>query len=441
VRIRLGSKGSGGGFDFEAMRCLGLASMGGAGVGECLAAIQRIRRGDVESWTSEFGALADRLVREAKASLEGGDPVSAAEQLQRASTYYRTGAFYLSAEGPRQHRYRRLSREVFHQALACVRTRTEIVEIAFEGAILPGYFVSAGPEPSPTLLILGGYDSTAEELMLWLGNACGARGWNALVFEGPGQPGALNMNPGLVFRPDYEAPVGAAIDYALSRPDVDAQRLALIGYSFGGYLAPRAAACDPRIRAVIADTIGVNIAGAMRMAIPAIFWKIPDILVDFAFEALTRVDVTARFFFASAKEAFGITRASEFLRAWEPYNLWSVRDKLTVPLLVMITEDEIAEAPRAMIDETFDFLRGLNAPVSLRAFSREEGATAHCQLDSPERMPPVLFSWLNQVFGADPSSDAARQADSGGFEKTARLVKKHHGVEFAPFENKRAADA
>lgn len=85
-----------------------------------------------------------------------------------------------------------------------------------------------------------------------------------------------------------------------------------------------------------------------------------------------------------------------------------------------------------MIGETFDFLRGLKAPVSIRAFSREEGATAHCQLNSPERMPPVLFSWLNQIFGPDPQSDAAIQADAEGFAKTALLIKKHHGLELAP---------
>lgn len=432
MQIKLGSKGVAGNFDFEAMRCLGLASMGGAGVGECLAAVRRIRRNNVESWTREFGALAARLVGEAESSLKSGDPVSAGEAFRRASTYYRTGAFYLSSDDPRQHRYRQLSREVFHRALACVPSGAEVIQIAFEGALLPGYFVSAGDEPGPTLLVLGGYDSSAEELMLWLGEACRARGWNALVFEGPGQPGALNMNPGLVFRPDYEAPVGAAVDYALSRRDVDARRLALIGYSFGGYLAPRAAACDARIRAVIADTIGVNIASAMRMAIPAFFWKLPDALVDFAFSALTRVSVTGRFFFASAKEAFGIAGGAEFLRVWAPYNLWSVRDKLNAPLLVMITEDEIADSPRAMISETFDFLSGLKAPVSLRAFSREEGATAHCQLDSPERVPPVLFAWLNQVFGPDPQSDAAVQADAEGFAKTALLIKRRHGLEFAP---------
>jgi hypothetical protein len=167
------------------------------------------------------------------------------------------------------------------------------------------------------------------------------------------------------------------------------------------------------------------------MAIPSLFWKLPDPLVDAAFGALTRVSVTARFFFSSAKEAFGVTTPSQFLRAWEPYNLWSVQDKLNVPLLVMITEDEIAESPRPMIKETFDFLRGLKAHVTIRVFSREEGATAHCQLDSPERMPPVLFPWLNRVFGPESTSDDDLQADAEGFAKAAFLMEKHHGPKFA----------
>jgi len=404
--------------------------MGGAGVGECLSAIERITRNDADSWADEFGALATRLVQGAEASLQSRDPVSAAERLKRASTYYRVGAFYLSCEDPRQHEYRRLSRESFQRALQCHPTRTEVLRIPFEGATLPGYFVSAGDGRNPTLLVLGGFDSTAEELMLWLGTACSLRGWNALVFEGPGQPGALDMNPGLVFRPDYEVPVGRVIDYALSRPDVDAQRLALIGYSFGGYLAPRAAACDSRIRAVIANPLGVDIAGAMRMALPRLLWKLPERWVDAAFGALTHVSVTARFFFSRAREAFGVTTPSQFLRAWEPYNLWSVQDTLVAPLLVMFTEDEIAEAPRQVLATTFEFLRGLRSPLSIRGFARLDGAGAHCQLDSPERMPPVLFPWLNQAFATGSPSHDDLRVDAEAADAAAQLVSKHHGREF-----------
>jgi alpha-beta hydrolase superfamily lysophospholipase len=431
MRISQHGKGTAGSFDFEAMRCLGVASAGGAGVGECLAAVGRIRRNDVESWTAEFGALAELLEREAARSSRAGDDVSAAEQYRRASTYYRVGAFFAPGKDPRRHRYRRSSRQTFHRALQASPDRTEIVTIPFAGATLPGYFVSAADAPNPTLLVLGGFDSTAEELMLWLGNACGVRGWNALVFEGPGQPGALDMNPGLVFRPDYEAPVGAAVDYALSRSDVDPQRLAIIGYSFGGYLAPRAAACDPRIRAVIANTIAVDVAKAMRMAIPSFFWKLPSRAVDAVFGLMAQRSVAASYFFDNAKEAFGIASPSQFLRAWEPYNLWSVKDKLSAPLLILLSEDELAEAPRAVLEDTLAFLDGLKAPLSVRIFSRAEGAAAHCQLDSPERAPPVLFPWLNRIFSTATPMDDEIERDAEGFAKLALLVEKYHGTAFA----------
>ncbi|PZU66739.1 alpha/beta hydrolase [Sphingobium sp.] len=429
--IRSGAKGSAGSFDFEAMRCLGVASTGGAGVGECLAAIERIRRNDIESWTTEFGALAERLEREAVHSLAIGDTVSAAAQFRRASTYYRVAAFYLSAADARQHRYRRQSRETFQRSFQCLPTRTEIISIPFEGATLPGYFVRGGDgEARPTLLVLGGYDSTAEELMLWLGEACGARGWNALVFDGPGQPGALETNPGLVFRPDYEVPVGAAIDFALTRLDVDPDRLAIIGYSFGGYLAPRAAARDPRIRAVAANTLGVDIASAMRMALPSFLWKLPDPVIDVMFGALTGGSIAARFLFTSAREAFGVTSPSQFLRVWEPYSLWSIRDDLTVPLLILLSEDELIQAPKGVLRDTFDFLQGVQAPVAFRVFTREEGAAAHCQLDSPERMPPALFQWLEATFGHAEATEDDKLADEDGFARLQHLLNAHHGSAF-----------
>lgn len=431
MQIRLGSKGTSGGFDFEALRCLGVASMGGAGVGECLAAVGRVRRNDTESWTREFATLAERLATAATTSLATRDAASAGEQFMRASTYYRVATFYLPPADPRLRIYRRQSRDSFRRALALRAPHAEAIAIPFEGSTLPGYFVSAGNEPRPTLLVLGGFDSSAEELMQWIGLSCAQRGWNALVFEGPGQPGAMDGNPGLVFRPDYEAPVGAVVDHVLGRRDVDPQRIALLGYSFGGYLAPRAAARDPRIHAVIANTIGVDIAAAMRMAIPSLFWKLPEGFVDTTFTALSRVSVTLRFFLERAREAFGVQTPSQFLKVWEPYNLWSVRDELRAPLLVVMTEDEIAEAPRALIEDTLEFLQGLPAPATFRVFTRATGGSAHCQLDSPELLPPLLFPWLNDVCPPGYVQDRGSGANDAALADVRALIRKHHGQELA----------
>src|SRR5882724_802092 len=45
---------------------------------------------------------------------------------------------------------------------------------------------------------------------------------------------------GIPSRPDYEIPVKACIDYFVSRPELDPDRIAVIGISMAGYYAPRA---------------------------------------------------------------------------------------------------------------------------------------------------------------------------------------------------------
>jgi pimeloyl-ACP methyl ester carboxylesterase len=47
--------------------------------------------------------------------------------------------------------------------------------------------------------------------------------------------------------------VRPVIDWLVEQPDVDPGRLVLAGWSFGGFLAPRAAAFEPRLAALIAD--------------------------------------------------------------------------------------------------------------------------------------------------------------------------------------------
>ena len=104
----------------------------------------------------------------------------------------------------------------------------------------------------------------------------------------------------------------------------------------------------------------------------------------------------------------------------------------------MITEDEIAEAPKQLVRDTLEFSAGLKAPVSFRVFTREEGATAHCQLDSPERMPPALFPWLARALGDGGSSEEVLRVDAESFEQLARLIEKHHGPEFGALVEKLA---
>ena len=53
-------------------------------------------------------------------------------------------------------------------------------------------------------------------------------------------------------RYDYEVPGAAAFDYVAGRTEVDAKRVAIMGYSFGGYYSSRIAAFEKRYAACVA---------------------------------------------------------------------------------------------------------------------------------------------------------------------------------------------
>lgn len=58
-----------------------------------------------------------------------------------------------------------------------------------------------------------------------------------------------------------EDDIVAAIDYLVGRPDVDADRIALVGASMGGEQAITAAAKDPRVAAVVSDGASLRTFG------------------------------------------------------------------------------------------------------------------------------------------------------------------------------------
>lgn len=105
-----------------------------------------------------------------------------------------------------------------------------------------------GMERPPLVLLLPGLDSTKEEFFHWE-NVFLARGMATLSLEGPGQ-GETGYTSHI--RPDYEVAVRAMLAALDGRQDVDLERVGIVGVSLGGYYAPRAAAFEPRLRAVAA---------------------------------------------------------------------------------------------------------------------------------------------------------------------------------------------
>ena len=227
-------------FDAQWLRAVGHSTSGGAEIAECFVAASQIRESNAEDWFQAWNGLAERVFAQGDASERAGHLVSARSSYLRASNYFRTAFTFLIGEqvDPRLIAAYRRHRAAFEAAAALMNPSGERITIPYEDAALHGYLFRAAADdfPRPTLIITGGYDSTAEENYFFSGAAAVERGYTCIVFDGPGQGSAIIEN-GTVFRPDWEAVIGPVVDYLLTRPEVDAAKIALMGISFGGYLA------------------------------------------------------------------------------------------------------------------------------------------------------------------------------------------------------------
>lgn len=133
-----------------------------------------------------------------------------------------------------------------HTALASEATR---IEAPLRGSkIVANLRRPAGVERPPLVILIPGLDSTKEEFFT-LEQAFVDREMAAASIDGPGQG---ETGATLPISHDYEAAVGALLDALERRPDigVDLDRVGAVGVSLGGYYAARAAAFEPRIKAV-----------------------------------------------------------------------------------------------------------------------------------------------------------------------------------------------
>jgi alpha-beta hydrolase superfamily lysophospholipase len=386
---------------FETVRVIGQSAYGAADFGEVVATATKITAGDHDSWHDAWAATADRLADEASTASEA----TARDLLLRAATYYRTAEYFLhgSPEDSRiNHAYER-SVDCFQRS----QPDLERVEIPYEGNVLYGYFYRApGPDPKPLILMHNGFDGTVEELHA-LGAAAGpARGYHVLAFDGPGQPSAIHRH-GLTFRPDWENAVGPVIDFTTDDPAVDDGRIAIWGMSLGGYLAPRAAAFDSRISAVVAvDGIydaGWSVGGFIPLAYEELKSRISatdDSNLEAILETARASSSAYRFLCDQGRYAMGANTDREFIEKFLQYNLMDgVAEKISCPVLVCEASTDIffsgesstQPGPRGLYSH-------LRSPKTLLTFTEDEGADLHCHYGAQRLAAGRIYDWLDRTF-------------------------------------------
>ncbi|MEZ5786965.1 MAG: alpha/beta hydrolase [Xanthobacteraceae bacterium] len=382
--------------DFQLMRSLGAASFRGGEPGEIFAA-RGVVKDDPDAWPPAFSALGDRVRAAGEEAARHDYRVTARDHFLRASMYYRSAEYFADPFGSDGLRWGRASRETFLHATKLMAERVEAVEIPFEGLMLPGYLMTppGGGADGRTVLVLTGFDGTGEELYFQTAKAGLERGFNVLVAEGPGQVGCLRFHPTLTFRPDYEKPIGAMIDFALTLREVAAERLALYGISFGGYFVIRAGARDSRIRALIVNSPIVDLqAYILGFADTDLANPPPVKLAEVDEIPDTEFPRAQKLSFKSACRRFGVDSFAGWLNRLADFTAGDGLANIKCPTLAMAGAGEGGE-PVAQFER---YCREVSGPVTRRLFAADEGADMHCQLGNLSLSNAVVYDWLGEVF-------------------------------------------
>jgi dienelactone hydrolase len=373
-----------------ATRALFLTSYGGADFGECAVTVERVGAdGDDEAWLREWRATADGLVAEADESAAAGHRVSAREAYLRAVAYYRC-AYQPLFGAPTDARLREtfeLEQATLAKATSLWDRPVELVEIPFEdGTTLPGVFARVDDDdaPRPTIVHVNGYDSNVGEMFVAHVPAALERGYNILLFDGPGQ-GRNLIRDGVPMRPDWESVVRPVVDDVLGRPGVDAGRIVLAGWSWGGYLAPRAAAFEERIAALWADPGQWDQAERLppedQIAGAAEFLAGPDA------DPLTRWRLVQR-----GCWVHGVPSLADYFADLRRYELSSVAGGIRCPSLVTMAEGDPVGAGAKQLHDAI----GADRKV-LMEFTLASGAGGHCEGLGRRRFHQRCYDWLDET--------------------------------------------
>ena len=204
----------------------------------------------LEKWGQWYGAWMalgrkhEDLARGAKTE---GHAVTAGDAYYRAAIAYHFGVFCWVDDLQEYTAGHRKRVECYGEALGTLDPSGERVEFPLGSITLPAYLRKPrGVSRPPVVLFLSGLDSAKEEHATFESFFLRRR-IATLTLDGPGQGETWYR---MKMRVDFEVTATAAIDWLLGRSDVDGTRVGICGVSLGGYLAPRCAAFEPRLRAV-----------------------------------------------------------------------------------------------------------------------------------------------------------------------------------------------
>jgi dienelactone hydrolase len=358
-----------------------------------------------------FIAMGNRLETAAAAAAKNGHRVTARAKYLRAAKYYAQALYWVpgtSTPGAEADVYQVMD-HAFTSGMNLMQVMPERLKIPYERRTLPGWFMRPAGDGKrrPTIIMNNGSDGQNVDMLVQGGFDALERGYNVVIFEGPGQGSQLFLE-NIPFRPDWEKVITPIVDVLEQRSDVNTKQIALRGISFGGELTPRAAAFEHRIAALVADPGNVDtwvnypailqdVAKSGTRAQINAAWN-TDIVPGSTPEQMFSLKKTLEIFTAGAHD--DVTKGevptdwAAVSEAIGKFNLDGVVDKIKCPTLVTKYEGDtwFKDEPRKLYDaltvKKKDYVE----------FTAVDGAQYHCGPLAPQLVNETCWDWVDDVF-------------------------------------------
>lgn len=330
--------------------------------------------------SKHMGKSAQRMQRLAEEEDKAGHPATALNRYFDAAGLYGHAQHIVFENNEEKVFLHSASLRCYEKVRELAPYTIEHVDVEWNGTTVSGYLhLVESSEPRPLVFYIPGVDQTKEMFPHPFMNQAHQRGMHVFVFDGPGQ-GESNLRGIKLTATNYEEAASAVISELLTRPEIDADKLALDALSFGSHWGMRVAATDDRIKAFVA---------------PWASYCEKYHLVD---EESPRYKQLFAYLTGAENEA-------ELDRIMTAMSVRGMVENISCPTLLMAGEYD----PRTPIEELYDIFDELTCPAELWLFSDQYHAVSIAKPSSggggvnwQSDTHDLAFDWLKDRLDGKP---------------------------------------
>jgi dienelactone hydrolase len=351
----------------------------------CKPVLEASQNGDdagTEELYAAWKAVADRLIASAEDDEKRGRLIGAGDKFYRSSLYVSQAERLQSPKWAGRNAAYQQSIDLLLKHVELSGTPLTKIDIPYEDTFLPAYYYRAESldgKPTPVVVQLNGLDST-KEMMYYSGfpQMLARRGISTIMVDHGGTGEALRLR-NIKARVDTEAFVSPIIDWVETRPELAAEKVGVVGWSLGGYYAPRTAAFEKRVKLAVAWGANHNWAEVQQgrrnregeNPVPHywehVFW------------------------------VWGVDNIDDFMDVTKDMHLNGVVEQITVPFLITHGAND-RQINVKYAQQSYD--AAINSPKrELRIFDEPEGGTEHISIDHMPYVAAYIADWVAETFG------------------------------------------